>query len=83
MLTGSVLSLNWRAETVQRADGRMVDVYYYSPSGAKFRSDLEVYRHLGLAVSAEHGASTKNKKRCPRTPVGEKVPFMHQIPAVQ
>lgn len=79
MLTGSALSLNWRAEVVQRADGRLVDVAYYSPSGIKFRSDPEVYRHLGLPVSAGAGVSAKSKKRGPSSSDGRKVLLIHQV----
>ena len=41
---------SWICEVVPRSNGTP-DVYFYSPEGFKFRSDFEVYRHLGLPVN--------------------------------
>ncbi|KAL0027710.1 hypothetical protein WJX79_010789 [Trebouxia sp. C0005] len=59
-LRGSCLPDSWDCKVVPRPDGTR-DVFYYSPEGFKFRSDLEVYRHLGLDVCV--AAESRTQKR--------------------
>lgn len=58
---GSSLPDSWTCEVVDRKSGGQ-DVYYRAPEGVRFRSDLEVYRHLGLEVLVVTKGKTPSKR---------------------
>ncbi|DBB04318.1 hypothetical protein WJX77_011912 [Trebouxia sp. C0004] len=64
-LRGSSLPDSWICEVIPRSSKDVSDVYYYSPEGVKFRSAVDVYRHLGLdvCVAADRTPAQKRKTR--------------------
>lgn len=52
----------WICEVVPRFS-KGSDVFFYSPDGFKFRSTLEVYRHLGLDVSVAADKTPAQKRK--------------------
>jgi len=68
---GASLPDGWICEVVPRFS-KGSDVFFYSPDGVKFRSTLEVYRHLGLDVCVAAG-KTKAQKRKTQTAKDELV----------
>ncbi|XP_064557673.1 methyl-CpG-binding domain protein 2-like, partial [Zonotrichia leucophrys gambelii] len=65
----------WKKEEVIRKSGLSAgksDVYYFSPSGKKFRSKPQLARYLGNAVELSSKNYQKNLKKIPKN--AQKIP---------
>ncbi len=74
---GSSLPDGWICEVVPRFS-KGWDVFFYSPDGVRFRSTLEVYRHLGLdvCVAADKTEAQKRKTQTANHELVGACPFL-------